>query len=103
MAVLTNETPSSHIIKMKAPRPFFEVWTRTSTLYRADEEGIIEEVQGSDIQDLLNAGCSDSIPVKEVKQEQEQEQLQPQPQVQLQPKTAVTKSKLVPPTTEGEK
>ncbi len=49
-------------IDMMAPRPFFEVWTRNAHLYQADAEGLIKDVDGSDIGDLIRVGCIDEIP-----------------------------------------
>lgn len=45
---------------MMAPSPFFETWTRGSRLYKADADGLIENVDGRDIGDLLGVGCVDA-------------------------------------------
>jgi hypothetical protein len=45
------------MIRMQAPRPYFEQWTRMANLYRADAQGVIENVDGRDIVDLRSGGC----------------------------------------------
>lgn len=59
MAHTVNDTNRGVETLMQAPRPFYEVYTRRGSLYKADSYGIIEDVHGSDIQDLRNAGCKD--------------------------------------------